>query len=296
MNTRLALGTGMLALALLLFTPLQAAPAAGAAEAARPILQGADRDAVIPRLSELLKNLPSADFPALVAELRRIPEGLDRSEPGKLVFATWAAIDGPAAFDAALRGPQVHAEAYAAMLAWVLHSPEAPIVHIQSMANRDEKEFATQFLAAAWLKTGPDAALRRSDALPDAAMRAAAMRHVCRTLVISPVPGMNQRAADWISRHTQADYAREAAGIIASSWVVTDAKAAQAWVEKLTPGPVREQAIYELAGSWAGEHPERAQAWLETLPDSEGRQRALDYLKPILLTRAQERQRQTPAP
>jgi|GEM_PF-5690758 len=269
--------------------PLSAqTPAPG--QAAREILQGADRDSVLPRLAEVLKGLGSEDFPAIVKELRAIPEGLDRSGPGRLVFATWAGIDGPAAFEAALRGPEASHEAFAAMLAWTLRNPEAPIVRLQSMPNKDEQEFATQFLAAAWLMADPAAALRRSDALPDATMRRAAMRHVCRTLALNPAPGMTEKGAEWIARHTQADYASEAAGIIASTWVVKDPKAAMAWVEKLSPGPVREQAIYELAGSWAGAHPERAQAWLEKLPDSSGKRKAMDYLAPILLVRSQENQ------
>lgn len=278
-----------------LLVGLSPASASSLSEQARAILQGADREAVLPRLTELVKNARPEDFPAIAAELRHIPEGLNRSEPGKLVFAAWAAVDGPAAFDTALRGPQVYHEAYAAMLAWSLRNPEAPIVHIQSIRNEDERAFATRFLAATWLTVDPLHALRKSDALPDAVMRAAAMAHTCRTLILSQNPADRQKAADWVARHTQADYAAMAAGIIASDWVVTDDPAARAWVEKLAPGPVKDQAIYELAGSWAGEFPEKSMAWLDRLPDSEGKRRALAYLAPILEARAAEINRQAAA-
>jgi hypothetical protein len=246
---------------------------------ARLLLQGADRLAVNPGLRALVQDLPASEFPALVAELRSIPVGLDRREPGKIVFEAWARQDGPTAFATALRGPLAPTEAAAALQAWVTQEPEAPIVFIQDMKNPDEKALAAQFLAHTWLKDNPARALRQSDALPDAAMRAAAMRFIVLAMSQNPEPHITRQAAAWISRHTQADYAAEAAGIIAANWIIREPRAATAWVEKLSPGPVQNQAIYELAGSWSGTQPEAAHTWLQKMPPSEGKNRALDYLR-----------------
>lgn len=265
------------------FTPLLAE--SPIQQQARAILQGADRLSVVPRLTELVKNLRPDDFPALVEELRQIPEGLDRSEPGRVVFAAWAALDGPSALEAALRGPLPEHEAYAAALSWSLVNPEALIVYIQSITDPEQRAFATRFLAATWLTISPHEALRKSDSLPDAVMRSAAMAHTTRTLIQSPLPGHRKIAADWIARHTQADYAAMAAGIIAADWIVADPREAIAWVKKLPPGPVQNQAIYELAGSWAGLQPQAAYEWVKAMPVSEGRRRALEYIESFLQIR-----------
>lgn len=236
------------------------------------------------------------------ATLERVEGQAYRFDPRdhQLLMDAWVRFDSPAAVDWALArpAPLKQRASIAAIRALGFHNPAAArslletaepesmdpmfyamvdgwarseyvddltsyLSRLRSGVNRQR---ATSALVTIILSDGVDELIAWVDHVPtDAGFKRLAFQQAADVIALIDPP----RAAEWVDRHLDEPYARQAPAVVSQHWFLRDPAAAMNWLITLPEESGQRERVERAFRRWFNAEPQEARAWLiASTPDS----------------------------
>ncbi len=212
--------------------------------------------------AEVASNLAKTGTKSeVLAWVRKLPEGVTRSDNINAVFRQWAMDDASAAQNAlASVDPAERSRATTALAAgWSQKDPEAVIRWSKTIDSKDDRNQIVRDAMMQWATSDPEGAAQQVSQLAEAD-RSVAMQSVISRWATKDTTS----AGEWLDRQPADAHRDNAISSLARTLSAEDPEAALEWSAKITDEKNRARQLENFSKTWLSNEPTTARKWISS--------------------------------